>query len=191
VGSETEPLPISIIGGVFKITANCHAALQRLRLPEETVTVWIDSICINQYDPHEKSFQIVLMTDIYSFAEEVYVWLGRSAHERDANDQTEEEMAITLIKDLAKSREIFDDPDEFIKVSTEGDTVDIRWKALAKIFQHNWFERLWVQQEIVVAKRVKVLGLTYCIPREYLAVAALAIEQHVKIWDNVSDSPEN
>jgi hypothetical protein len=190
-GNDQETLPISIDGRVYQVTVNCHAALQRLRLAEEVVTLWIDSICINQTDVYEKSFQIVLMTDIYRLAEEVYVWLGRSRRERDANDEPEEVMAITLIKDLAKSREIFDDPNEFIKVCTGGDEVDIRWKALAKLFQHKWFERLWVQQEIVVAKRVKVLGLTYCIPWEYLAVAALAIEHHVKIWDNVSDSPEN
>jgi hypothetical protein len=190
-GSDKETLPISIDGRVYQVTVNCHAALQRLRLADEEVTLWIDSICINQHDVYEKSFQIVLMTDIYSFAEEVYVWLGRSGRERDANDEPEEVTAITLIKDLAKSRKIFDDSDEFIKVCTGGDGVDSRWKALAKLFQHKWFERLWVQQEIVVAKRVKVLGLTYCIPWDYLAVAALAIEHHVKTWDNVSHSPEN
>lgn len=190
-GSDQETLPISIDGKVYQVTVNCHAALQRLRLADEGVTLWIDSICINQQDVYEKSFQIVLMTDIYSFAEEVYVWLGHSGREKDANDEPEEVKAITLIKDLAKSREIFDDSEKFIKVCAGGDAADSRWTALAKLFQHQWFERLWVQQEIVVAKRVKVLGLTYCIPWEYLAVAALAIEHHVKIWDNVSDSPEN
>jgi hypothetical protein len=190
-GDDKETLPISIDGRVYQVTVNCHVALQPLRLPEEAVTLWIDSICINQCDVYEKSFQIVLMTDIYSFAEEVYVWLGRSERERDITDEPEEVAAIILIKDLAKSREIFDDPDEFIKVCTGGDAVDSRWNALGNLFQHKWFERLWVQQEIVVAKRVKVLGLTYCIPWEYLAVAALAIEHHVKIWDNLSDSPEN
>jgi hypothetical protein len=190
-GDDKETLPISIDGRIYQVTVNCHAALQRLRLPDEAVTLWIDSICINQCDVYEKSFQIVLMTDIYSFAEEVYVWLGRSERERDVTDEPEEVTAITLIKDLAKSRQIFDDPDEFVKVCTGGDAVDSRWNALRKLFQHKWFERLWVQQEIVVAKRVKVLGLTYCIPWEYLAVAALAIEHHVKIWNNVSDSPEN
>jgi hypothetical protein len=69
-----------------------------------------------------------------------------------------------------------------LRAAAEGDATG-RWKALADIVQHPWFHRLWVHQEIVVARRVRVLGLSYCIAWEFIAVAALAIEQNARYWD--------
>lgn len=182
-GDPNQTLPISVDGKKYRVTLNCHAVLQRLRLDHEPVCLWIDSICINQRDLREKSFQIVLMRDIYSQAEEVFVWLGRPECRREPGDEAEEIKAITLVKDLAQSPEIFHkDPKAFVEAATGGDAPG-RWKALANIFQHQWFHRLWVHQEIIVAKRARVLGLSYCIAWEIITVAALAIEHHVRHWD--------
>lgn len=189
-GDPNETLPISVDGRKYQVTINCHAVLQRLRLEKEPVCLWIDSICINQRDLGEKSFQIVLMRDIYSQAEEVFVWLGKPECWREPNDEAEEVNAITLVKDLSRSPEVFDNPEAFTKVATEGNAA-ARWKALAKTLQHPWFHRLWVHQEIVVAKRARVLGLSYCIGWEFITVAALAIEQHVKYWDPLAESVDN
>ncbi len=64
------------MGWPTEITTNLYAALSRLRCTETVRTLWIDAICINQKDIAEKSFQIELMRDIYSSAEEVSMWLG-------------------------------------------------------------------------------------------------------------------
>jgi hypothetical protein len=40
------------------------------------ICIWIDAICINQVDQVEKASQLMLMGDIYTWAEMVYVWLG-------------------------------------------------------------------------------------------------------------------
>lgn len=47
------------------------------------VRLWIDAICINQEDIHEKNIQVRMMGDIYTSATEVLVWLG-SASKRTA-----------------------------------------------------------------------------------------------------------
>jgi hypothetical protein len=62
----------------MEVTSNLHAALKALRHSKETQTFWIDAVCINQGDDHEKSTQIPLMKHIYGKAERVILWLGPS-----------------------------------------------------------------------------------------------------------------
>jgi len=45
-------------GAIIKTTANCGAALRRIRQVEIGFDVWIDAICINQSNDDEKSLQI-------------------------------------------------------------------------------------------------------------------------------------
>jgi hypothetical protein len=69
---------ISCNSSSLAITPNCYSALRHLRKKLGKFTIWIDAICINQYDEGEKMRQIQLMGDIYSNAETVYIWLGDS-----------------------------------------------------------------------------------------------------------------
>jgi hypothetical protein len=66
------------------ITKNCCDALKALRNRWSVVTIWVDAICINQNNEAEKSRQILLMGEIYSWAERVYIWLGGSTKGSDA-----------------------------------------------------------------------------------------------------------
>ncbi|KAK0730221.1 heterokaryon incompatibility protein-domain-containing protein [Lasiosphaeris hirsuta] len=65
------------------ITESCFQALQRIRARVGAVTIWVDSICVNQEDEAEKTFQIPLMMDIYSSARVGYNWLGESNDQLD------------------------------------------------------------------------------------------------------------
>ncbi|KAI0905078.1 heterokaryon incompatibility protein-domain-containing protein [Ustulina deusta] len=57
------------------ITKNGYLALQSLTKQLGPITIWVDSICINQGDKDERSEQVKLMKDIYSFAQTTYIWL--------------------------------------------------------------------------------------------------------------------
>lgn len=39
-------------------------------------TLWIDALCINQKDNHEKSQQVRMMYQLYKQASRVVIWLG-------------------------------------------------------------------------------------------------------------------
>ena len=67
----------------LEITENCHQALWHIQKRFGAVTVWVDSICINQTDDDEKTGQIALMGEVYSLAGSVYVWLGLAADDSD------------------------------------------------------------------------------------------------------------
>ncbi|KAI0885988.1 heterokaryon incompatibility protein-domain-containing protein [Annulohypoxylon maeteangense] len=66
------------------ISTNCRDALRALRRRYGGLRIWVDAICINQDDEAERSSQINLMEDIYSWATVVYAWLGPST---DASDR--------------------------------------------------------------------------------------------------------
>lgn len=61
----------------FPVTRNLFNALRRIRREEEDVIrLWVDQICINQRNEEEKAWQVRAMGNIYSFAWDVFIWLG-------------------------------------------------------------------------------------------------------------------
>ncbi|KAI1384762.1 heterokaryon incompatibility protein-domain-containing protein [Hypoxylon trugodes] len=81
---DSPPHKICCEGFNIKITSNCRASLCALRRRFGPVTIWVDSICMNQQDDKEKESQIPLMGDIYSLAASVYIWLGEETPESNA-----------------------------------------------------------------------------------------------------------
>lgn len=61
--------------GDIPITLNAKAVLQRIRLPDQQRTIWMDQLCINQGDTSERSQQVGLMPEIYSSATQVLICL--------------------------------------------------------------------------------------------------------------------
>lgn len=93
------PSPIKTIRcneSIVPVGTNCWSALWHLRNAyysddpsvsggsRDIMTIWVDSICINQQDLKEKESQLRLMADIYSLARQVFVWLGEGTAESDA-----------------------------------------------------------------------------------------------------------
>jgi hypothetical protein len=74
----------------LELTTNCWSALYHLRKLYGQMTIWVDSICIDQSKEHERNHQVDLMGLIYSSAKTVYAWLG------DENDRTNEAMESLL-----------------------------------------------------------------------------------------------
>src|SRR5436305_4814257 len=68
--------------GDVNITESLDTCL-RHRHETDTLTLWIDQVCINQKDTAEKAKQVVLMGDVYSNANKVVVWLGQAANGSD------------------------------------------------------------------------------------------------------------
>ncbi len=58
------------------VTPNLAAALNRLRRADSPRSFWIDALCINQEVLPERTQQVALMGDIYTFASQAIIWLG-------------------------------------------------------------------------------------------------------------------
>ena len=77
---------------VLKITENLYSALRHLRHPQNTLTLWIDAVCIDQEHNEEKSWQIQQMRNIYEQANGVIIWLGPSTSNSNLAMDTLESM---------------------------------------------------------------------------------------------------
>jgi hypothetical protein len=62
----------------LSVGTNLFPALHQLRDPRESKRLWADAICINQSDLDERRRQVLLMRQIYTGAEETWIWLGPS-----------------------------------------------------------------------------------------------------------------
>lgn len=151
------------------ITSNCSTMLRYLRLEATKVRrVWIDQICINQNDIPERNDQVLLMTKIYSRAGQVIAWIGecdeaenrcldliaqfrwtdtlrkvaknyRSRWEGESHDGTSGDIGLDEVPEEVKPW--------FDKSGWARATLDV-------IICKPYFRRLWIVQEVTVARRV-------------------------------------
>lgn len=113
--------------GKLRITANLAEALQQIRRPHESRNIWIDAVCINQEDQTEREQQVRMMSVIYSKAVGVLVWLGCPP------DYKEAELHFEEIIDAERYKR----PNP---------------AAFGKVYDLEWFSRVWVIQEALLAR---------------------------------------
>jgi hypothetical protein len=135
-GSPSDPLPIIIQQESKRVTRNLESALRHTRYPDRPRILWVDAVCINQDDVHEKSTQIQYMGLIYSEASQVLVWLGEeSEHDLES---------VTVIRKLAADKDLH----------WTDETLDINLFTLHKFLGNDWWSRIWTVQEAVLAKQI-------------------------------------
>ncbi|KAK1674168.1 heterokaryon incompatibility protein-domain-containing protein [Colletotrichum godetiae] len=155
-GDARDNAYITCEGKEIQITRTLFEALKRWRLPTEEVVLWADSICIDQRNTLEKTHQIGRMSEIYSNAESVRIWLGSDDSQIDGVQDVIKE-ACQIIPDVV------DDPQQNRKSADilatrnqertrEGKTTvwSLDWKPLRALMNHTWFERKWVYQEAIL-----------------------------------------
>lgn len=156
---------ITCNGKTLKVWENLYSALPCLarQLRQEGSSprrIWIDAVCINQSDEAEKLKQIDRMSAIYRRARQVIVWLGPGRGKGD-NDA-----AIALLPLLgqigAATLKYFMDPRKLEPDFSGMEVPDASspvWEILGEIFFSEWYTRLWVVQELVLARSsVALLG---------------------------------
>jgi hypothetical protein len=122
------------------ISENLHSALRHLRDRKRQVVLWVDALCINQDDYREKAVQVRKMANIYSRASNVCVWLGESNQDGEA--------AMKFIPEIL-------DLSHFTN-TVQDQATWLQWKALVDLMRRPWFSRLWMLQNIAVAREASV-----------------------------------
>jgi Heterokaryon incompatibility protein (HET) len=124
-----------------RITPNLDTALHCIRDKDKSRYLWIDAVCINQNDHREKNHQVKLMSDIYSRADRVLVFLG-------LEDGCSE--AFDYFDAVSKAR----DNDSPLPTNNSSKLLLAFWKLLSK----PWWSRVWVIQEFVLATTEPFIG---------------------------------
>jgi Heterokaryon incompatibility protein (HET) len=194
-GSEEKPriLRIDNTDQTISITESAYLALRWLRLNytscEQPFVVWVDAICINQEDDEDKNQQVTMMADIYACASKIYAYLGEEA------DNSHE--ALHLLKGLRAKH-----TDAFATFNNTLESRLLRWMespvpneivsamgalredpdrlsvlvALRVLLFRSWFDRIWIVQEVVLAKEVLLICGRQVISLEDLLFAFLVIK---------------
>ncbi|KAF2459195.1 heterokaryon incompatibility, partial [Lineolata rhizophorae] len=121
---------------VVPVTRNCLAALQYLRRQYETRTLWLDMLCIDQSNADERNHQVSLMKEIYFNASEVLIYMGESVEN------------FELISRLS-----WPGSNQKACLRDGADERRASLKAVKEFLSRRWFTRVWVLQEVAVARR--------------------------------------
>lgn len=124
-GDQTNKRTIFVNDIAFEVTSNLFDALDDIRDEHRSPRLWADAICINQTDFAERSSQVALMRQIYSFASFTIIYLGKSNDDCDG-----------AIRAIHRSK--FEDHHGVV--------------LNAQILTRPWFSRVWVYQELVLSR---------------------------------------
>lgn len=127
-GDDSKTQEVHIDGSVLKVTQNCHAALCQLRHPERHQRLWIDAICVNQLNVKERNHQVGMMDVIYQAALQVHLCITDRSHDYS--------IAMSWLSEA----------------SDEQSVTQVPWRMLEELWSCRYFKRVWVIQEIVLAR---------------------------------------
>lgn len=145
--------------------------------------LWIDQICIDQHAVHERNHQVSMMAEIYRRAAEVIIWLGTGDDSTDLamrflHLSSQDRFHRPSSMDFVDFSDFFDRQSDtsyyglptglihpeindwmFESLMRDGEHV---WKpallsAFRGIMARAYWKRLWILQEVIVAKVITVV----------------------------------
>jgi hypothetical protein len=129
-GAPAQTQGIVVNHGCFDVRQNLYNFLNEYCNEEQAQYIWIDQICINQCDIKERGHQVGVMTQIYSQAAYVVVWLS--------SDERYQEAALKLLTHTAAR-----------------DWQKAQYMEI--LLDDVYFTRLWVVQEFLLAREVRFM----------------------------------
>jgi hypothetical protein len=187
---------ISVNNIQWPVTINLVSALRNIRHRAWSNTVWADAICIDQANIAERNNQIALMRKIYQYAREVLAWVG--------DLDNESEIALEWVNKIPNLREEGEEKyAQFIKENRQVAAMldwdlwmwlrfvpELRrpnvWMAIRGLLRLDIWTRVWIFQELVLAKRVFFLSWNQTAPIEsFEKLDELLTSQYLRSHDIV------
>lgn len=169
-GAPTDPIKVfvSFVSPDYKvhndellIGQNLATALKHLRYADMPRTVWADAICINQLDYGERAKQVLMMGDIYHLTRRVVAFLGPEQDDSDFAIEFLESMGDKIDVDfgagVAKPSASGSDDSGWADAQLELRLRERETWSIYYFLRREWFERLWIRQEIGLGEREAVL----------------------------------
>ncbi len=159
---------IEVNGRKKDVTASLYSALRHMRslktprvdqavnppLVDQVVAtpIWIDALCINQDDADERRLQVAMMADIYLDADRVMIFLGEGNALTDYLFRSINSRRFRAWLESSADRDL-----ELVQAGGAGRADITRavtsfW-AFFEIFSRPWWGRVWVVQEVALARR--------------------------------------
>lgn len=175
-GSSDEVMSLNVNGSSHGISPNAAAAIRSCRHERKLVLLWIDQVCINQHDLSERSSQVLLMSEIYSSAQQVNVCLQNRGEGPvllfDFLEALQKCRASTwfywifgpstIPSSTQPLKAILGDDLNLSKsawqyLSSYNDCTEALERSLELLLSDPWFQRAWVVQEAVLAEKLVLI----------------------------------
>jgi hypothetical protein len=127
--------PIEINGRITRVRQNLYDFLTVARKDISPGTYWIDALSIDQDNLLERNHQVAQMGSIFSNAACVHMWLGHGSTPMNG-----------LVQVLRTKRSEIT-AQEWVIVLSHKNVID------KHIFRNEYFNRAWVTQEVLLARR--------------------------------------
>jgi hypothetical protein len=141
-----DPAPVATIqlrdGRSLPLSRTLTDLFDSLRQRYQSLTVWIDALCINQKNTPEKEHQVRLMGQVYSLADQVLLWLGTSTPDTK-----------TALKFMV-SKQTLSWPEDW---ENEPEGALTHLEEVFFLLSRAWFQRAWVIQEVILNDNVLML----------------------------------
>lgn len=142
---------IQLSGKRFMVSEVVEDILLRVRVPDRDRLLWIDSICIDQSNLVEKDYQVNRMRDVFAQAQTVIASLGPHRSFNSIGSSTTNHKLDGALKLVRSSWAAFGSTMK-LKLSSKDE------RYLLELLQEPWFKRIWVVQEVAVAKRLLIVS---------------------------------
>ncbi|KAK0747007.1 heterokaryon incompatibility protein-domain-containing protein [Schizothecium vesticola] len=158
-GNDSKSKTVFINNLALHVTATCEAVLKRARLNSTAKVLWIDAVCINQADTNERGHQVRLMPDIYSHAKNVLIFPGEATDKesRGLYYLPELERFLSPLATGSLNQGDQDDQPGLDILTTVQHTIE-------HLFSRRYFTRVWILQEIALARNPIVMYGAYEVP---------------------------
>ena len=155
---------IILNGQPFRVHENLGAALRRLRHPTKNRSIWIDALCINQEDVTEREEQVQLMRQIYEQAELVTVWLGELTEDGIVGIKLLDSWVGSYWEHYKSEKKKHGYSWQHWNRLISGGSYGLEDRTrycdehavgeLRELLDRPWWRRVWIVQEVVLAKRL-------------------------------------
>ncbi|KAJ4177927.1 hypothetical protein NW767_014982 [Fusarium falciforme] len=160
--ADTDSLLIRLDGHGFLVKPNLYDALLHIHQYCPQTPVWIDALCIDQDNLIERQLQVASMHRIFGDADLVIVWLGKPFSQLRIGLEIADrisDVASREVKRIIRSQkhdftlDLNDMPQRYGLDPFSLDDAE----ALFALYGSHWFSRVWVIQEVALAKNAGVL----------------------------------
>ncbi|PVH80079.1 hypothetical protein DL98DRAFT_572177 [Cadophora sp. DSE1049] len=179
----------------LRISHNLAVALRHLRFLDRERILWVDAISINQSDDAERSREVLQMGALYSNAKDVVVWLGPSSDDSTLALKTLARLGEGVVFYPAENRvtyeiEQFEAWAETLQFDEQALRAEsLSWVAIGSLLRREWFERLWVFQEIALASSAVVVVGEYSIEWELFRLGVYWVWMMINSINRLPEAP--
>jgi hypothetical protein len=157
-GDPTKTVPIAVGDESLNVTDNLKSALLHLRREFEPRVLWVDAMCIDQSNAGERAQQVGFMRDIYQQASRTVIWLGEASADSALAINTAARLAEETVF-AADGSKLKPEVDYKLKAGNYNPKAlpEAARVAIQTLVKRPYFTRVWIVQEIAVAKKTTMV----------------------------------